>query len=282
MVTCRRKWFQKKRSKENMEMKRVGMLFAAAAALAASLCVADEPAEKKIYPVPPDKMAEFIAKTGGMIDPPPGGKSLVLLDAREKDSSTLSNLLVAAEMQLSISCEERDVKLAAADDPVKTAFGVRRDGAGAVVLFYEREGCPVLTAYPEDAVVLVNLQPLQDPTYNVYRKRLVKEFWRSVALALGGYGNQMQLMSALQPAFSVKDLDEVRGVSLSPLQINAIQNAKGKLGIFGKRSVPYSRACREGWAPPPTNDVQRALYNRFNDPASRFRRDFRPKVKMAP
>ena len=44
-------------------MKRVGMLFAVAVALAASLCVADEPAEKKIYPVPPDKMAEFINKT---------------------------------------------------------------------------------------------------------------------------------------------------------------------------------------------------------------------------
>ena len=258
------------------------MCMAMALALAASACAAEGPAAEKLYPVPPDKMAEFNAKTGGMIDPPPGGKALVLLDAREKDSSTLSNLLFAAELQLAISCEERDIRLAAADDPVKTAFAARRDGAGAVVLFYEREGCPVLTSFPEDAVALVNLQPLQDPTYNVYRRRLVKEFWRSVALALGGYGNQMQMMSALQAAFSVKDLDEVPGVSLSPLQINAIHNAKGKLGIYGKKSVPYSKACREGWAPPPTNDVQRALYERFSDPASRFRRDFRPKVKKTP
>ena len=253
-----------------------------ALAFTASLHAAEPPADGKLYPVPPAKMAEFIAKTGGMIDPPPGGKALVLLDAREKDSSTLSNLLFAAELQLSICCEERDIKLAATDDPVKIAFETRKNGAGAGVLFYEREGCPVLTAFPEDAVTLVNLQPLQDPTYNVYRRRLVKEFWRSVALTIGGYGNQMQMMSALQAAFSVKDLDEIPGVSLSPIQINAIQNAKGKLSIFGKKSVPYSKACREGWAPPPTNDVQRALYNRFNDPASRFRRDFKPKVKMAP
>ena len=258
------------------------MFVLAALAFAASLHAAEAPADGKLYPVPPAKMAEFIATTGGMIDPPPGGKSLVLLDAREKDSSTLSNLLYAAELRLLISCEERDVKLAATDDPVKVAFDVRKSGVGAVVLFYEREGCPVLNSFPEDAVTLVNLQPLQDPDYNTYRRRLVKEFWRSVALTLGGYGNQMQMMSALQAAFSVKDLDDVPGVSLSPLQINAIQNAKGKLGIFGKKSGPYSKACREGWAPPPTNDVQRALYNRFNDPASRFRRDFKPKVKMAP
>ena len=253
-----------------------------ALAFAASLSAAEAPADGKLYPVPPEKMAEFIAKTGGMIDPPPGGKALVVLDARERDSSTLSNLLYAAELRLTITCEERDVRLGAADDPAKVAFEARRNGAGAVVLFYEREGRPVLTSFPEDAVTLVNLQPLQDPDYNTYRRRLVKEFWRSVALSLGGYGNQMQMMSALQAAFSVKDLDDVPGVSLSPIQINAIQNAKGKLGIFGKKSVPYSKACREGWAPPPTNDVQRALYRRFNDPASRFRRDFKPKVKMAP
>ena len=89
------------------------MCMAMALALAASACAAEGPAAEKLYPVPPDKMAEFNAKTGGMIDPPPGGKALVLLDAREKDSSTLSNLLFAAELQLAISCEERDIRLAA-------------------------------------------------------------------------------------------------------------------------------------------------------------------------
>ena len=76
-------------------MSRIPVL--AALVLAASLHAADAPDSGKIYPVPPDKMAEFIAKTGGMIDPPPDGKALVLLDAREKDSSTLSNLLYAAQ-----------------------------------------------------------------------------------------------------------------------------------------------------------------------------------------
>lgn len=263
-------------------MNRIPVLALAALVLATSLHAADTPDSGKIYPVPPDKMAEFIAKTGGMIDPPSGGKALVLLDAREKDSSTLSNLLYAAELRLLISCEEKDIKLSATDDPVKIAFDTLKSGAGAVVLFYERAGSPTLTCFPEDAVALVNLQPFQNPEYNTYRKRLVKEFWRSVALVLGGYGNQMQMGSALQAAFSVKDLDDIPGVSLSPLQINAIQNAKGKLKIFGKHSVPYSRACREGWAPAPTNEVQRALYNRFNDPTSRFKRDFKPKVKMNP
>jgi len=258
------------------------MLVIAAFALVASLSAADTSATIRPYVVPPEKMAEFNAKTGGVIDPPPGGKALVVLDAREKDSSTLSNLLFAAELQLTITCEERDIKLAANDDPVKTAFEAKKAGAGAVILFYEREGSPVMTAFPEDAITLVNLQPLQDPSYNVYRRRLVKEFWRSVALTLGGYGNQLQIGGVLQAAFSVQGLDEIPSVSLSPFQINAIQNAKGKLKIYGKKSVPYSKACREGWAPPPTNDVQRALYNRFNDPTQRFRRDFKPKVKMMP
>lgn len=245
-------------------------------AVSASMFAFAENADSgKIYPVPPSKMEEFNAKTGGLIEPPADSKSVVLLDAREVDNSTLTNLADAAERLVAVGCEIRPVKLATDADPWNVALSTKRTGAGAVILFYERDDAPVLSAFPEDAIVLLNLKPLQNPEYVVYRRRLVKEFWRSLAFAIGGYGNPMQMGSALQPAFSIEDLDEIGGVTLTPLQINAIATVKSRLGIYGTKAVPYSRACREGWAPAPTNNVQRALYQRFRDPSSRFRGDFK-------
>lgn len=250
-------------------------LVMAATVFAAFFVFAEDADKDKVYPVPPSKMAEFNAKTGGLVEPPADARNVVLLDAREKDMSTLTNLADAAERLVAVGCEIRKIKIAATDDPWKLALAVKQKGAGAVVLFYERADVPVLSAFPEDAIVLVNLQPLQNPEYVVYRRRLVKEFWRALAFAIGGYGNPMQMGSALQPAFSIKDLDEIRGVTLTPLQINAIAAVKSRLGIYGKRAVPYSRACREGWAPSPTNDVQKALFERFRDPGARFKGDFK-------
>lgn len=243
----------------------VAGIFAAIAAIAVA-----EPYTGKVYPVPPSKMDEFNARTGGLIEAPSDVKKLVLLDARETDKSMLTNLTAAAESMVSIICEVRQIKLPATDAPSRVAFDAKKNGAGAVILFYEREGDPVLSTFPEDAVSLVNLQPLQDPDYNTYRRRLVKEFWRSLGFALGGYGNPMQLGTSFQPVFSVADLDAVKGFSLSPMHINSMQQVKGRLKLFGRNPVPYSRACREGWAPTPTNSVQKAIYDKYFDPAGRF------------
>ena len=47
---------------------------------------------------------------------------------------------------------------------------------------------------------------------------------------------------------------------------------------IGKRSVPYSRACREGWAPPPTNDVQRTIWKQVHAvPDKPIKIEFDPK-----
>ena len=44
----------------------------------------------------------------------------------------------------------------------------------------------------------------------------------------------------------------------------AISANKSKLGIFSRQMVPYSRACREGWAPFPTNAVQKAFWEKVH------------------
>ena len=37
----------------------------------------------------------------------------------------------------------------------------------------------------------------------------------------------------------------------------------GALGVVPAETATYRQACREGWAPAPTNDVQRAIWDRY-------------------
>jgi hypothetical protein len=235
--------------------------------------VLSEVAQNEVLPVPLSKMAEFNAKTGGLVYPPADARKCVIIDARVKDTHLIDNFVKYAEQRLSLDCEVRVQKLKEADIPSTIALECKKAGAGAVVLLCERQDIPVLTVFPEDAVTVLNLQPLWDKDDNAYRRRMSKEFWRAIGFAIGAYGTPTQVGSALQPVFSVMDLDAVKGIALSPPQIAVLLQSRIKLKIYGKRPIPYNRACREGWAPAPTNDVQRMFYNRMSDPASRFKSD---------
>ena len=239
-------------------------------AVSALQLFAEEP--QKVFPCPPSKMAEYNAKTGGLVDPPKDIRTLVVLDCREKDGSQLTNHLAAVRTQLGLKAEIRKATCGAADDLWVLATKAKSDGAGAVVVLVERNGLPVLTTFPEDAVSYVNVLTLQEGVeYSQYRRRLVKELWRGIGFAIGGYANPMYKGSCMQPVFSLSDLDAVSSWALIPPQINAISMVKSKLKLYNPNPVPYSRAVREGWAPAPTNDVQRSLYQRFSDPTSRFK-----------
>lgn len=244
-------------------------------ASAAIVAVADD--ARKTLPVPLSKMAEFNAKTGGLVDPPANAKALVFLDARADRTPSLSNQVSNVEKMLGFAMDLKLVTLDAKACPRKFAFDARKNGAGAVVLFYERADDPVLTAYPEDAVVLVNALALRadNPDRRWLNRRVMTEFWRSIAFAMGGYCVPGKMGGeSMQPIFSLKDFERLNGAGLSPMQQTAINNTRLRLGIHGRNPVPYSRACREGWAPAPTNDVQKQIYEQTKDPTLRFKQDF--------
>lgn len=232
-----------------------------------------------VFPVPPSKMAEFNARTGGLVFPPKDAKQLVVLDARTTPGTSLSNCVAVAESLLSLNCDLRKATCAQGDDPGRIARAELKAGAGGAILFYEREDAPVMTVFPEEAVALVNVKPLYSPDLKTRNTRFIKEFWRAIGYALGGYGNVLQPSSIMQPVYSIAELDAIKASKLTPQQMAAVSATRAQTRIFGKGAVPYSRACREGWAPAPTNDVQKALYERFCDPSTRFTNDFQPKVE---
>ena len=111
------------------------------------------------------------------------------------------------------------------------------------------------------------------------RRRLSLLFIRQCCRALGS-DESKGVDTCLHSVFDPADLDAITSFDL-PMGVEmAIPDTMTLRGIEKAEWGTYEEACEMGVAPAPTNDVQRALYKRFNDPASRFRRDFRPKVNM--
>jgi hypothetical protein len=51
-----------------------------------------------------------------------------------------------------------------------------------------------------------------------------------------------------------------------------------KVGVTPIRLVTYAKACKEGWAPQPTNDVQKAIWDKVHAmPATPMKIEFDPK-----
>ena len=232
-------------------------------------------------PVHPSRMDEFNKKTGGLVTPPADAAKLIYLDARSDRTVAFTNNMKAASRLIDFGYLAKDIVLKEGACPLEIARGERKNGAGAVIFFLEHDTLPVLSVYPEEAITVLNVKPLRDKDETVYRRRLNKEFWRCVSFTLGGYGGATQGVTVLSPIYSMKHLDDLRTLSLSPAQVNAISAGKTRLGLFGGNPAPYSRACREGWAPAPTNEYQKAIWEKVknkqadaSDPTNRWKRDF--------
>ena len=60
--------------------------------------------------------------------------------------------------------------------------------------------------------------------------------------------------------YSLADLDSNPSLMPNPEVYDKVQSTCQRLGIDMLRKVSYKKACIEGWAPAPTNDIQKAIW----------------------
>ena len=135
------------------------------------------------------------------------------------------------------------------------------DTVGLVVRVEDCEGTPTLLIAPENGWAKVNIAGLatDNPNADILSQRVRRAIWRAVAYVLGA-GNE-RLPSVLSPIETIADLDKLPPTP-TPEAFNTILHAAEVRGIGKIKFVTYHRACDEGWAPAPTNDVQRAIWEK--------------------
>lgn len=220
--------------------------------------------------VSPEIKALMDRRSGGVIVPKTNGKTFLVVDARGAGDDFRKTYCAALtrNLHLGMTCVVKPLPKGAEADLFAFAQGCKTPKHPAVVLVVDCAGKPGLAAYPEDAVGVVNVAGLKTDDTALYVRRVSKELCRGVVLALGGFAptapNGRIVKGLLSPVYSVRDLDEMKASALSPSQCGAIYDSVERLGLQAAKPTPYSVACRQGWAPPPTNAIQRAIWEKVH------------------
>lgn len=146
----------------------------------------------------------------------------------------------------------------------KDASDVRleSDQVGATVYLVSNDADPRLLVAPEEGWARVNVKRLRDgsPKALVLKSRFVKECWRALAMALGASNSTLQ-PCIMHDVFSSGDLDANSVEVPSPEPLHKMIDTGRARGLAQSRRVLYRTACEEGWAPPPVNDRQKAVWD---------------------
>ncbi len=202
-----------------------------------------------------------VVDRGGFLTRKTEGGVVRFVDIREKGAMDISRLVadcasVANVAGETVRAERREgtesltvAKAALADNGVAIAIVVCDDGSDS----------PSLIVCPEDRMAVVNVGKLKDADAAVFEKRLKSEMLRAVGFVLGGYASVYP--GVMKPVYKVADLDSLPPVFPPPVQ-GFIHEGASTFKVAKTEHVPYAVAVKEGWAPPPTNDIQKAVWDR--------------------
>lgn len=141
----------------------------------------------------------------------------------------------------------------------------------------ESDAAGTLALYPEEFRATINVKALaaDGAAADVVAERVQKELARAGLFLLGsGYSPTPCLA---RPVANLKELDELKLVTPSPDSLTHLK-ASAKVGVDQIRFATYRDACREGWAPAPTNDVQKVIWEEYHaKPTKPMKIEFDPK-----
>ena len=133
--------------------------------------------------------------------------------------------------------------------------------AAIIITLSDNNTAPALLVAPEIPWAGINIGALSadNPKPGVLEARLNKELWRAFMYTCGAANSKMQ-PCVMRPIFGVKDLDSNSVALPCPESLPQIMETAKLLGIGFSQTCTYKQACMEGWAPSPTNDVQKARW----------------------
>ena len=206
------------------------------------------------------RQAEMMRRAGGFVVRPNSAKGkIVFVDAQGAlPASNLTDVVSALRKQtrLNVVGVRGEGKDAA---QLKAA-----NGADVAVVAIDDPDSPVLLVAPEERWATVNVAKLgeglksEEARRKFVESRFRKELLRGFALASGGGNSQFPANGMQVTGLAELDLykEFIPGDSLAKSQAFL-----KRIGVVPEVRMTYRRACKEGWAPAPTNEVQKAVWD---------------------
>lgn len=140
-------------------------------------------------------------------------------------------------------------------------FACEKYESKAVIFIVSDEAYPMSLVALESRWAIVNAVRLQSSDAGLFARRLQKEVFRVASALLGGSSSKYKV-SVMRGVFSVEDLDKRAGDVITFDLLMNIFNYMPQMGLKQYEVMSYRDACEEGLAPVPTNDVQRAIWEK--------------------
>lgn len=146
---------------------------------------------------------------------------------------------------------------------VETALALKpKYDANIAIYIVDDANYPALLSAPEEGWSIVNVQKLaaDEPSATKLAARLRKECSRGYALACGA-ANAGRSGAVMGPVSGLEDLDMLPGDLLPRETLTKFEEQLKRFGIKQIVQANYRKACEEGWAPAPSDEFQKAIWN---------------------
>lgn len=223
--------------------------------------------------------AEIIyMRTGGLLVKPGSGTGKVVVfnaqDKWPKDKVQSFFDELAMLFRIKIDVEE--------SDPIElgkfTETMTSKNAIAAIQLIDNGVGMPKSLVSYEDAWGIVNVGSFSSTSPMLYDGRMKRLIFRTFALTCG-IGDPQSIGSAMWPAKDELAFDALYLPDRAlPNIIIPIERHLQKLGLTTTEVKTYKTACEQGWAPPPTNDIQKTIWDKVHaTPKTPMKIEFDPK-----
>lgn len=187
------------------------------------------------------------------------GKIVVVNAQKTIDASQITEPMEKLSDHLKVAI---DVQNGEATEPGKARELKKKLGANALLMIVECETCsePMLVA-PDGAWAVVNVKALGDRNLDT---RLRKEVVRAFAYLCGG--TKSQYADPMTAAVTdIRQLDLIGQAEMPIDVLTRMTEYLKTLGVTPYEEASYQTACRQGWAPLPTNEVQQAIWDKIHE-----------------
>ena len=238
-------------------MKRFAAI-AAACAISGAICMAEENAgaqERRL-----SKKERAYLRTGGIVENRAAAKGkIVFLDAGAAAGDALKDVVKLIDQEfrcnVEVSATESEFTISGAVETRK------RLSANVLVAVVDNPALPMTLNAPEARWGIVNVAPLKldAPSPETYKLRVQRAVLRGFGYVCGAANSSMACL--MYPAFRAEDLDDAASQNFSPDTVMRIEDQFKAIGIVQYPRTTYKTAALAGWAPTPTNDAQRAIWD---------------------
>ena len=229
----------------------------ASCALIGLVAFADEDAQPKMT------AADRLAKLGGYVVYPNSQKgSVAFIDTQKAVdvSSDFTEVIGYFQHQVPVKI---DYVKSEAGEPNTLKTNAK---ANFAVVFISDNAQPTSVIVPEEGYAVVNFAKyttgLKLPTDEAkYKRRCARAALKAFVLLCGGGSSRYpgHVASAQTP----QELDFAHDKLPIDIQ-DSVKKYLGAAGVTPMKRTIYQKACQEGWAPQPTNDVQRAIWQKVH------------------